>query len=159
MEIRPIKHQHVALCVEVFLTVFNSPPWDEAWPAPAALKRLEDLFKTPEFFGLLAADGTEVVGFAMGHSEHWDRGFHFYLKEMCVVPHRQQSGIGSMLMQALCGDLEARQVEKIYLLTARGGPAERFYTKQGFYVSQKLVMMGKYLGESGKAHCSGLPPT
>ncbi len=150
MEIQPIEHQHVASCATLFLTVFNSPPWNEAWPSTAATKRLEDLFRTPGFYGLLAVDGTEVVGFAMGHTEQWDRAQHFYLGEMCVVPHRQLGGIGSRIMQALCNDLAAAQVERIYLLTAHSSPAESFYKKQGFYVSQKMVMMGKNLGERSK---------
>ncbi len=159
MKIQPIEHQHVASCATLFLTVFNSPPWNETWPANAAVKRLEDLSNTPGFYGLMAVDGTEVVGSAMGHTEQWDRGQHFYLKEMCVVPHRQHSGIGSMIMQALCDDLGAMQVERIYLLTAHSSPAESFYRTQGFHVSQKMVMMGKYLGESGKEHRSAPPPT
>ena len=102
-----------------------------------------DLFMTPGFYGVIAVDGTEVIGFAMGHLETWDRGKHFYLQEMCVAPARQRGGIGTTIIQTICDDLAAMHVEKIYLLTSRDTPAADFYEKCGFYVSQKMVMMGK----------------
>ena len=147
MQIQPIEQWQVAHCTELFLTVFNSPPWNEAWRTAAATKRLTDLFNTPGFYGVIAVEDRDAVGFAMGHVEQWDRGQHFYLKEMCVVPQGQRSGIGTALMETLCRELVARQVAKIYLLTARGSAAESFYKKRGFYVSQKMVMMGLYLSE------------
>ena len=145
MQIQPIEQWQVAHCTELFLAVFNSPPWNEAWPTSAATKRLGDLFHTPGFYGVIAVEGREAAGFAMGHVEQWDRGQHFYLQEMCVAPPSQRRGIGTALMQTLCYDLMAMQVEKIYLLTARASAAESFYKKHGFYVSQKMVMMGRYL--------------
>ena len=137
----------MAPCVELFLTVFNSPPWNEAWPMATATRRLTDLFNTPGFYGVIAVEDRETVGFAMGHVEQWDQGQHFYLKEMCVVPQRQGSGLGTALMQTLCRELVAMEVERIYLLTAHASAAESFYKKCGFYVSQKMVMMARYLNE------------
>jgi hypothetical protein len=37
---------------------------------------------------------------------------------------------------------------KVYLLTARDSAAEAFYNKRGFYISPKMIMMGKYLKSS-----------
>src|SRR3712207_8944760 len=53
----------VTPCTELFLTVFNSPPWNEAWPASAATKRLADLFNTPGFYGVIAVEDHEAAGF------------------------------------------------------------------------------------------------
>jgi hypothetical protein len=39
----------------------------------------------------------------------------------------------------------AMDVEAIYLLTAREGPAQGFYEKLGFDVNPKMVLMDKYL--------------
>jgi N-acetylglutamate synthase-like GNAT family acetyltransferase len=49
-------------------------------------------------------------------------------------------------MQGLEQGLAAMDVEKIYLLTARGSRAEAFYQKCGFYISPKMIMMAKCLG-------------
>ncbi len=71
MRIQVCARQYLAPCVELFLAVFNSPPWNEAWPASAAARRLEDLFNTPGFFGVIVVNKEEVIGFALGHVEQW----------------------------------------------------------------------------------------
>ncbi len=149
MNIRPIEQRDLEPCGAVFLTVFNQPPWNEAWPVSAARGRIDELFNTPGFYGVSAADDTALLGFAMGYVEQWDRGKHFYLKEMCVTPERQRSGIGTVLIQVLCRDLVSMQIERLYLLTARESPAAQFYQRNGFYVSQRMVMMGRQLQENG----------
>jgi GNAT superfamily N-acetyltransferase len=147
MHIYPIERQQLDHCVTLFLRVFNSPPWSEAWPRTAATTRLTDLLHTPGFYGLLASNDKEVLGFAAGYVEQWDRARHFYLKEMGVVPHHQRQGIGTTLLQVLGTDLAAAGVGRIYLLTARASAAEAFYRQRGFYVSPKMIMMGKNLQE------------
>lgn len=113
----------------------------------ATLTRLEEIYRTPGFYGLVAeAEGQGVVGFAMGYAEQWQEQKHFYLKEMCVATQGQRRGIGTAIMQGLEQGLAAMDVEKIYLLTARGSSAEAFYQKCGFYISPKMIMMAKYLG-------------
>ena len=147
MQIYPIEPQHLDHCVTLFRRIFNSPPWSEDWPLTAATTRFTDLLKTPGFYGVLASNETEVVGFAAGYVEQWDRARHFYLKEMGVVPHRQHQGIGTALLQVLGTELAAAGVARIYLLTARASAAEAFYRQRGFYVSQKMIMMSKDLQE------------
>ena len=58
---------------------------------------------------------------------------------------RQGGGVGKALLNGLEVDLKAQGVAKLYLLTARGGAAERLYQACGFYSSAKRVMLGKYL--------------
>ena len=145
MNVLPIEPRHLACCAHVFMTVFNEAPWNEAWSLPAALARLQEIANTPGFYGIAADDDAEILGFAMGYAEHWHDTSHFYLKEMCVVPRCQRTGIGRTLIQTLSRDLGAMNVEKMYLLTVRDGPAEAFYTRCGFYSSPKMIMMAKYL--------------
>jgi ribosomal protein S18 acetylase RimI-like enzyme len=45
----------------------------------------------------------------------------------------------------------AMDVEAIYLLTAREGPAQAFYERLGFNVNPEMIMMGKYLEERESA--------
>jgi len=69
----------------------------------------------------------------------------FYLSEMCVSAEYQGQGVGKSLLRRLEADLKAQGVGKVYLLTARGGAAEAFYHACGFYTSEKMAMLGKYL--------------
>jgi aminoglycoside 6'-N-acetyltransferase I len=144
----PIEEKDIPECTKVFAAVFGDEPWNEEWHVADAQARLEEMAHTPGFHGVLVASDDEILGFAMGHTEQWQCGKkHFYLQEMCVLPDYQQRGLGSGLMQVLCRDLMAMGVEVIYLLTARGGPAQAFYERLGFDVNPEMIMMGKYLSE------------
>jgi ribosomal protein S18 acetylase RimI-like enzyme len=106
---------------------------------------LQDLWNTPRAAGVVAESKGNVVGFVLGHTEQHDRGLHFYLSEMCVLSGLQGQGVGKKLIEALEADLRAQGVRKLYLLTARDGAAEAFYHACGFYTSEKMVMLGRYL--------------
>jgi aminoglycoside 6'-N-acetyltransferase I len=142
----PIEEKDIQGCAEVFIEVFGNEPWNEEWHIADAKARLEEMYHTPGFHGVLAASGDEVLGFAMGYTEQWQRGKrHFYLQEICVLAEHRRLGVGTGLVHVLCRDLMTMDVEAIYLLTAREGPAQAFYEKLGFDVNPKMIVMGKYL--------------
>lgn len=145
MILQPVEHDDLSACAALYLRVFNAAPWNEGWEERAVTRRLEDCWRTPGFFGLKARAGNEVVGIVLGYLEQWDKSSHFYLKEMCVISELQNRGVGTALMEALEAALRERGCQKIYLLTARDTGAQAFYEKRGFYVSQKMIMMGKWL--------------
>jgi aminoglycoside 6'-N-acetyltransferase I len=143
MKLLSIEHQHLRACATLFISVFNSPPWNEKWSQDVALKRLEDCFNTPGAYGVVAIVEDEVSGFAIGVVEQYDRNENFYLKEICVDSTKQRSGIGTKMMDALHHDLVRKGVGMVYLLTIRDSPAAAFYEKCGFLNSSKMIMMSK----------------
>jgi ribosomal protein S18 acetylase RimI-like enzyme len=144
----PIEEKDIPDCAEVFVKVFGNEPWNEEWHIADARARLEEIYHTPGFHGIFVASDYEMLGFAMGYAEQWRRGKkHFYLKEMCVLTEHQRRGVGTNLIHVLCQDLMTMDVEAIYLLTAREGPAQAFYERLGFDVNPKMIMMGRYLNE------------
>jgi aminoglycoside 6'-N-acetyltransferase I len=130
---------------ELYVDVFNSPPWSEEWTVPIALARLGEIAGTPGFLGLAVLDEESVVGFVAGYGETFLDGTDFYIKEMCVKTDRQRQGIGTALLDCLRARLTDDGVRKMYLLTARESSAEAFYAKSGFYTSEKMIMMGQWL--------------
>jgi aminoglycoside 6'-N-acetyltransferase I len=159
MRIRQVRCDDIRRCAEVFVAVFSREPWNEDWRVTDALTRLEELYCTPGFYGVIAcadeemvppADSEQVWGFAMGYTERWKRGRHFYLTEMCVMPHRQRRGVGMTIMGALCQDLAEMDVEAMYLLTLRDSPAEAFYERCGFNINPRMILMGKWLETGGR---------
>jgi aminoglycoside 6'-N-acetyltransferase I len=145
MNVRPIEPGDIARCAELFAATFARAPWSEDWDVADATARLAEVYQTPGAYGVVAEDGAALVGFALGYAEQLSREQHFYLKEMAVAPERQHSGIGTALMEALRRDLAALGVSVIYLLTLRASPAEAFYKKCGFHVSDRMIVMGKRL--------------
>jgi aminoglycoside 6'-N-acetyltransferase I len=159
MKIRQVRCDDIRLCAEVLVAVFSRAPWNEDWRVADALVRLEELYRTPGFYGVVACAGEamvsptdreQILGFAMGYTERWKRGRHFYLTEMCVMPHRQRRGVGTVIMRALCRGLAEMDVEAMYLLTLRGSPAEAFYEQCGFNANRKMILMGKWLETGGR---------
>lgn len=45
------------------------------------------------------------MGFAFGFVERYERHHLFFLKEMCIAPDRQRSGVGSRIMIQLLKQL------------------------------------------------------
>jgi GNAT superfamily N-acetyltransferase len=145
MEHETIQTEDLACCAQIFVEVFNRPPWNENWAIPSALRRLTEIAGTPGFTGLkVVADG-RPIGFAMGYIESFDDGGDFYLKEMCILPEFQRKGIGTDLLKQLKTRLLQAGARKLYLLTERGGRAARFYEKNGFYTSDRMIVMGRRL--------------
>jgi aminoglycoside 6'-N-acetyltransferase I len=130
-------------CASFFVEVFNAPPWSEAWTGDSALRRLADCARTPNFLGLIAEDGAEIVGMAFGYSQRYQEEMHYFLLEFCVASGRQREGIGGRLLKELHRRLQASGVSRIYTLTGRETPGQAFYEKEGFYVSPKMVMMAR----------------
>lgn len=140
-----IQPEDLPACTDVYVATFNSPPWNETWTAATAASRLGAILGTPGFIGLKAVSEAGIIGFAMGYAETFDKGTDFYLKEMCVLPGSQRQGVGTDLLKKLTESLTSDGIRKIYLLTARDSAAATFYAKNGFYTSDRMVMMGRWL--------------
>ena len=129
-------------CVDLYITTFAGPPWNETWDRQLVRDRLSQIVETPGFFGAVI-EGEPLTGFVLGTSEPWHEGTHFNLKEMCIRPGLQRQGLGTKLLEYLAKQLETRDTKRIYLLTARGDITEAFYTKAGFYTSPKMILMAR----------------
>lgn len=129
-------------CVDTFVSTFAQPPWQETWERDIVRERLDQILRTPHSLGVVSAD-PGLQGFALGFSEPWHEGTHFYLKEMCIDHSCQRQGLGTKLMEYLSTELALRDTKRIYLLTARGDISELFYSKIGFYTSPKMILMAR----------------
>ena len=135
----------LAACAELYTNVFSSPPWSEDWTTHVAQTRLTEMFETPGALGLAIREEDQVIGFVMGYGETYRDGVDFYIKEMCVATACQGQGLGTRLLDVLEEKLRNSGVRKMYLLTARDSGAQGFYQAKGFYTSEKMIMMGRWL--------------
>lgn len=141
----PFAAEHLDAAADLYIAVFNAAPWHDRWTMATARARLADTLATPGARGFALLDGA-LLGFVLGFAEPWFDGTHFYIKEMCVRAGRQRTGLGTRLLQHLERALREQQVDRVYLLTAREGPAQAFYAKQGYYTSPKMCLMAHRLG-------------
>lgn len=145
MKLHLIAPEHLEECANLLVSVFANPPWNEAWTPALALKRLQNFYRTPESYGVLAQTEEGIVGFALGHTEQYAQHKTFYLSEICVASEHQRSGVGTAIMQRLQADLANEGVERIWLLTLYESSAESFYKRCGFCINSKMVLMTKPL--------------
>ena len=144
LELSPFAAEDIERCLDLFISVFNRPPWHDKWTTQTARANLEDASGIPGAFGLVARSQAKVIGFVLGHREIQDVTMNFYIKELCVSPEYQGQGVGKQILRRLEAELKERGVDGIYLLTARGSPAEAFYKRLGFHY-EETVVMGKGL--------------
>ena len=131
MNLRKIKESDLKACAELYALVFSSAPWSEAWNQENSLDRIEHIFQSKGFVGILAYEN-EVLGFAIGTSEPFYYGSAFYLRDMCTRPNKQGKGIGKRILQYLEDELISRCVKNIYLTTERNIPAAKLYERSGY---------------------------
>lgn len=137
MHLSRLTEDRLAEVVALYVDVFSRPPWEEPWSVADASLRLEPMLTAPGAVGVVAEEDGAVVGLALGLVERQAGHDVFLLREMCVAPDRQRSGIGAALLAALDERLD---VESWYLLTARDSPAEAFYASRGFRPARRMGM-------------------
>ena len=144
-KIVPMTVGELESCVELYMTVFNSEPWNETWSYPTAKERLTDLLHTPKFLGYILFEDDEVVGFIAGNGKKTYAGSTFYIAELCINNRIQGKGYGSKLLLFLEDELKKRGIQSLYLLTANGGAAEAFYLKKDYVINEDRIVIKKSL--------------
>jgi aminoglycoside 6'-N-acetyltransferase I len=144
MNIVEITSDNLEACAELFTQVFAQPPWNESWTIAHAKERLEFYYNSPNFIGLAACSGGDIVGFIFGNYEPYQDQRVYLLKEMSIHPNLQGKGLGSELIQNLHELLRKRNISAVDLITEIDGEAANFYIKNGYAKSTK---MGLYVSK------------
>ncbi len=148
-EIQFFTQQHLDESASLFLEVFNGEPWKESWNFEKAKLLLSQILNTPDCLGLVLQQQSVILGFVIGYCEQRDKGKNFFLKEMCVRSNQQRQAVGTKLIQNLISQLNQAGVNLIYLLTMKDEYTEKFYLKNGFKSSFRMIIMTKSLEKIG----------
>ena len=131
--IRAFDASDIVACVELFIDVFNGPPWNDAWTVKGAMAYLWDICRAPGFDGVVAVDDDRnVIGLLLGRRRRWWAGDEFLIEEICVRPGVQRRGVGGLLLRRLRERLaEIGCVQMVLATSATRGPL-RFFERHGF---------------------------
>jgi len=147
--IEPLTVDHLDECAHLFMTTFNTKPWNDEYTLDTAKKQLAWHLEVPGCLGLVSVkDG--IVAFSIGYREPTDVGEVFHLSIFCVRPDMQRTGVGTRLLRHLEERLRQTGVRTVYLGTRRGTPAEAFYAKHGYGASAEDIEMSRDLGSRGR---------
>ena len=126
---------------ELFVSVFNSEPWNDSWTKETALIRIENMMRTNTFIGKAIYFEDNLKGIIWGQKEQYYNGMHFQIQEFCVKTGEQNKGYGSALLQALENELSEIGIVNIYLITSKGKKTEDYYSRRGFVTSDQMILM------------------
>jgi aminoglycoside 6'-N-acetyltransferase I len=142
---------HLDGCAHLFITAFNAEPWNDSYTLDTAKSQLDWHLRVPGCVGFVSTNNDGIVAFALGYRETTDVGDVFHLSIFCVRPDAQRTGVGTKLLRHLEDRLREIGANTIYLGTNKGTPAEAFYRKHGYEVSDEEIEMSHDLGnpESG----------
>jgi ribosomal protein S18 acetylase RimI-like enzyme len=132
-----VHHAHAASMPELAPYVSDAETWSERRALYASL------FDKPDTLLLLARDGDEVIGYALAHvlpveetwiADTWRTGARIAeIESLAVTEERRGEGIGSALMDALEGELEAMGLRDVIVGAVAGNEgALRLYERRGF---------------------------
>ena len=137
--------EHLDECTRLFMSAFNAEPWNDKYTPDTAKKQLDWHLRVPGCVGLVSIkDG--IVAFAIGYREPTDAGDVFHLGIFCVRPDVQRTGVGTRLLKRLEERLGKSGVSTVYLGTNKETPAEAFYKRHGYKVSDEEIEMSHDLG-------------
>lgn len=124
-----------------YISYYNSE--DGEWTYGLAKKRLEQIFLTPNFYGIGLYNGSELLGFAIGWFKQFDDIQLFYLEEILVFKEHQNQGFGSTILKELESLVKRLGAQKVNLLTTHEDKHQDFYSRLGYKKSEFLIPMVK----------------
>lgn len=128
-------------CCELYVKVFNAPPWNDSWTIETARRCLGDLAERRRFFGCTYWQDGILVGAVFAHTKTFHKGDEIYIDELFIAPDFQRKGFGLELMYEVEKFARENAINCITLLTAVGKPAFDFYEKQGYRHLEHMTLM------------------
>lgn len=143
MRILQLDETHLKECSLIYIDTFNEEPWNDNWTEVSSYIRLDEIYRTPGFIGLMVIENESVLGAVFGNLETWFEGYMYNLKEMFIKKSEKGKGVGSMLFKHLEDELKNHEVTSISLFTSKGDFTEKFYLKNGCVTEDDMIMMCK----------------
>jgi len=143
MEIKKLDVSILNELLNLFIDVYNNPPWNDQWVVERAKVYLMAFMADPSFIGYSAYHNRQLIGACFGTIKHWWKGDEYYIHEIFIDRSSQRQGIGSSFIDNIQKDLQQKDIRTISLLTDKGTPADKFYNSNGFKDINKMVFKYK----------------
>ncbi len=145
MEILPATLDHVRRYGEIYAAAFSGEPWNAPWKPEDAEIHVKELLESATAYGLEYVEDGVILGFLVGTSMLFHYGRTFEINDLAVSPAHQGRGIGRRLLEKCLGDMRARGIVGVHLITEREGYLPAFYGRYGFHREEDLILMGAEL--------------
>lgn len=143
--IRQFKKEDLEDAADLYMKIFNLPPWNETWTLQKACSRIGAICSMKGFYGLVY-DENGITAFILGHREHYSESAIFVIDEIGVSPNKRREGTASLLMDSLVEYLSGIDVTEVCLTTIRDESLMAFYGSNRFVIDQEFIVMRRELG-------------
>ena len=130
-------------CCDLYIHVFNSPPWNDQWTNENVHVYLQELIDHKRFLGYTLWDDDILVGAIFAHMKNHYRGDEIFIDELFISQDHQRKGCGMLLMDTIENYATADLFISVTLLTGVGKAAFDFYEKRGYKHLDYLAFMYK----------------
>lgn len=141
MRIRKIREGDIPELSDLFVSVFNAPPWSQDWKKEWAVERLSIIFGSYRFYGCLAEVDGQAVGAVLSRLGSFKGVLELEIMENFVVKVEQRKGVGAALLNELKSSAQADGIQCFVLQTGRDTFAKDFYLKYGFHPHEDNLLM------------------
>ncbi|OPD23915.1 GNAT family N-acetyltransferase [Clostridium botulinum] len=145
MNFKEITISDIKEIADMYVTTFNSSPWNDEWTIETASKRLYQMINCESSYGLVAYEDKLICGMILGSEEQYYNSVMFNIKEFCVRNDVRSKGFGTKIFEEFENRLKNREITEIILLTSRDDRTEGFYKKKGLKSYNEMVLMGKQI--------------
>lgn len=143
MHYRTMEAADIDLVTPLYIDYYNSQ--GDAWTPEIVRRRIWQVLGSPDSLCLLALEGEDVVGFAMGRFEQFYDLIAYNLVEILIAGPFQNRGLGTELMQELERRVKAAGGSLIQLMAVNDDAHDRFYGRLGYQNTTTLVSKGRFL--------------
>ena len=141
MYIRKIEKQDLNILADLFVSVFNSEPWNENWTEQWAYERLNIIFQSYGFYGYVAEEEGMPIGAVFSRVGSYKGILELEVIENYVSGNAQRKGVGEALMNELKLQAKKEGVSCFVLQTDKTTFAKNFYLKYGFEGHEENLLM------------------
>lgn len=141
MKIREIAEADLGRISQLYVSVFNNPPWNENWEYSWAYDRLNWIYRSQGFIGVLNLEKNQINGAILGRFVPFKGRKGFEIVEFLVDTNCQNKGIGTELLTQLESNLKQSEYDFVLLLTAKNTAVESFYLNLNYRRDDRLALL------------------
>lgn len=139
--IRKILESDIDQLSDLFVSVFNQPPWSEGWKKEWAIERLSIIFNSYRFYGCLAEEGGKPIAAILSRLGSFKGALELEIMETFVSASEQRKGVGIAMRDDLKTQAKQDGISCFVLQTDKDTFAKNFYLKYGFTAHEANLLM------------------
>ena len=140
---RQMRKEDIEKVIPLFIEYWNGT--GDAWTPEQVSRRIWQVLGSPDAYCMIAEDGENPVGFAMGRFETFYDLTAYNLVEIIVASACQGSGIGTKMMAELEGRVKELGAAMVQLVSVNDAMHRHFYGKLGYGDATNLILKSKFL--------------